>query len=162
MPPADAIVLLGCTVSRCGLPSAALERRIDLAVRAFDAGLAPLVVASGGRRWGEHVEAAVMKRELLARGVPAASIVMELFSLSTIENCWFTRELLGPERSRVLVATCAWHMRRALLDFRRVGITATAPPDGWLTTPSPTLARRVRENVNMFLDWCMMPRVHHG
>lgn len=161
MTKADAIVVLGCKVGSDGIASQALLRRIDLAARAFSAEMAPRIIASGGRRWGEHIEAVVIKRELVARGVPPAIIDLELCSLSTAENCWFTAELLG-RRRRVLLATCAWHMSRAARNFRRVGIDASAPPAAWLTTPPPTIGRRVRERVNTFLDWCMMPRASHA
>ncbi len=155
---ADAIVVLGCKVSGAGEPCAALLRRIDLAVRAFDAEMAPRIIASGGRRWGEHIESLVIQQALLARGVPADCIDVELFSLSTAENCWFTAEILGTSAKRVVLATCTWHMRRAAYGFRRLGIVAVCPPEAWLTTPPPTVARRVRERVNMFVDWYMMPR----
>jgi uncharacterized SAM-binding protein YcdF (DUF218 family) len=137
-------------------------RRIDLAVRAFGEELAPHIIASGGRRWGDHVEAVVIKRELVARGVPSECVALELCSLTTAENCWFTAELLGPARRRVLLATCAWHMPRATRNFRRLGIDASTPPSAWLTTPPPTLSRRVRERVNIVVDWCMMPRARHA
>lgn len=103
-----------------------------------------------------------MKRELERRGVSENAIQMELCSLSTAENCWFTAELLGPNRSNVVVATCAWHMPRAIRNFRRVGIEATGPPEAWLMSPPPSTGRLVREYVNTFLDWCMMPRARHA
>jgi uncharacterized SAM-binding protein YcdF (DUF218 family) len=137
-------------------------RRIDLAVRAFGEELAPSIIASGGRRWGNHVEAVVIKRELVARGVPSEAVAMELCSLSTAENCLFTAELLGPTSHRVILATCAWHMRRASRNFGLLGINASAPPSAWFTTPPPTLTRRIRERVNTVVDWCMMPRARHA
>ena len=158
---ADAIVTLGCKVV-AGEPSAALTRRIDLAARAFRAECAPRIIVTGGRRWGDHVEAVVMKRELIARGVPASAIVMELLSLSTLENCLFTAEIMGAQAQRVMLATCSWHMARAARNFRRLGFHVAFPPDAWLVTPPPTKRRWLRERVNTVVDWCMMPRASHG
>lgn len=158
----DAIVVLGCTVRQNGTPSDALGRRLDLAARAHREGVAPLVVASGGRRWGSHVEAVVMRRELVGRGVPESAVTMELCSLTTSENCWFTAEILRRMgHRRVLLATCSWHLERATVNFRRVAIEAVSPPVAWLTTPPPTWRRRARERVNMIIDWCMMPNERH-
>jgi uncharacterized SAM-binding protein YcdF (DUF218 family) len=155
----DAIVVLGCTVREDGQPSAALARRLALGARAFHEGVAARVVVSGGRRWGSHVEGVVMERELRARQVPREAIVMELCSLSTAENCWFTAQLLPSiAAERVLVATCGWHLPRALRNFALVGIDAVAPPAAWLTSPPPSLGRRLRERMNAWADWCMMPR----
>jgi uncharacterized SAM-binding protein YcdF (DUF218 family) len=155
---ADAIVVLGCAV-RNGVPSPALLARVELGARAFREGVAPLVIASGGRRWGEHVEGVVMERELVALAVPCEAIALELFSLSTVENCWYTARLLRARgMRRVLVATCAWHLPRALVNFARNDIEAVAPPEAWLTSPPASLARRLRERVNAWADWCMMPR----
>jgi uncharacterized SAM-binding protein YcdF (DUF218 family) len=159
MPTADAIVVLGCAIRPGGSASAALGRRIALAARLFHGGAAKRVIASGGRRWGHHVEALVIERRLREQAVPAAAIVLELCSLSTLENGRFTADLL--ERlggRRALLATCAWHMRRAIADFRRCGVEALAPPADWLDGPPASARLRLRENVCGWADSVMMPR----
>ncbi len=159
---ADAIVVLGCTVSQKGDASVALRRRLTLGARAFRQGVSPIIIVSGGRRWGTNIEAVVMRRELVAMGLPASAITMELCSLSTAENCLFTAEILSQRAlSSVLVATCAWHYPRAARNFRRVGIRPVAPPTSWMRTPPASWTRRIRERVNVVSDWCMMPRARH-
>lgn len=155
----DAIVVLGCTVRSSGTPSAALARRIALAHRAFEQRVAPRVIASGGRRWGDHVEGVVIARELARLGVPEAAIVMELCSLSTRENCRYTAELLHTLGDRrALIATCAWHLPRALGNFERLGVAAVPPPLAWLDTPPASLGLRLRERVCAWADSAIMPR----
>jgi uncharacterized SAM-binding protein YcdF (DUF218 family) len=155
----DAIVVLGCAIGSTGAPSAALARRIALAHRAFERRVAPQVIASGGRRWGDHVEAVVIARELAALGVPQAAIVMELCSLSTRENCRYTAALLRTLGARrALVATCAWHLPRAIDNFERLGIVAVSPPPAWLDTPPASLGLRLRERVCAWADSVIMPR----
>jgi len=159
IPTCDAIVVLGCAVRSNGVPSAALARRIDLAHRAYREGVAPRVLPSGGRLWGDHVEAMVIARELAARGVPAAAVVPELCSLSTRENCRFTAALMDRLGvGRAMVCTCAWHLPRALGNFARLGIEAVPPPPSWLDTPPATLAVRLRERVSAWADSVIMPR----
>ena len=156
----DAIVVLGCAIRSTGAPSAALARRIALAHQAFAHRVAPRVIASGGRRWGDHVEAVVIAQQLVALGVPEAAIVMELCSLSTRENCWYTAELLHTLGAhRALIATCAWHLPRALGNFERLGVTAVPPPPAWLDTPPASLGLRLRERVCAWADSVIMPRI---
>jgi uncharacterized SAM-binding protein YcdF (DUF218 family) len=129
------IVVLGCraVVDPSGrLAPGALARRVDAASRLYLdlAGLdrtprdpAMLVVASGGRRWGNVVEADAMAHELRLRGVPEGAIVRERCSLTTRDNARFVAEALARNGSRAaLVVTCSWHMPRALALFTRAGM----------------------------------------
>jgi uncharacterized SAM-binding protein YcdF (DUF218 family) len=149
-----AIVVLGCRVERDGRPSSALGRRIHWASVAFAAGLGDVVIASGGRAWGSHVEGTCIARELEAAGVPSASVYPELCSLTTAENALFSSRIardLGLEA--VLVTTCSWHVRRAVVCFERVGLVARPlgaepPPAGGLVK----LRRTVHEVVSLRLD----------
>jgi uncharacterized SAM-binding protein YcdF (DUF218 family) len=92
-----------------------------------------IVVASGGRRWDEVVEADAMARELVARGVPEGAIARERCSLSTRDNARFTAEALARRGIRAAtVVTCSWHLPRAMVFFREVGLAVdgVAAPDG--------------------------------
>src|SRR4051812_5966410 len=91
---ADALVVLGCKVGPSGRPGPALARRVATAARAFHAGVAPIVVASGGRRWGSPIEARAIRDDLVAAGVPAGAVLEELCSLCTYENALFSAALL--------------------------------------------------------------------
>jgi uncharacterized SAM-binding protein YcdF (DUF218 family) len=156
---ADAIVALGCRVRRDGTPSAALERRIALALRAYHAGVAPRLIASGGSRWHGHVEALVMQRAFVAGGAPETSVVCDLLSLSTSENARYSARLVRMfDGRRVMLATSSWHQARARANFERAGLRVILPPASWLDTPPPTLLTRLRESVCAWADSCMMPR----
>lgn len=133
-------MLLGCRWLGDGAPSPAAGRRIDRAAQAVlaaeDAARRPtLIVASGGRRWGRTVEAVAMAEALVARGVARDRIVLELLSLSTVENARFSAELLRAAGvRRAAIVTCDWHVQRALRSFEAFGIEAIAWP-----APSPTV-----------------------
>lgn len=129
MSAADAIVVLGCRILTSGRPSAPAQRRAAAAAEAYHAGVAPLVIASGGRRWGAQIEASVLRAELLRLGVPRGAVVEELWSLSTFENAIFSAALLrrlGAQRAAVV--TCPWHMPRAARNFTDAGIEVMALP----------------------------------
>lgn len=151
----DAIVVLGCRVLASGRPSAALSRRILTGARAYRAGLAPRVIASGGRRWGVKPEACTIAEALTRAGVPDEAIVVELRSLSTRENARYVAAALGGATRllRIGVATCPWHLPRALANFRALGVDAVALP----TEPAPLgalggLYRTVHEGVCAWSD----------
>lgn len=154
MSPLDAIVVLGCRVHAGGSPRGALARRIERAAAAYHEGHAPRVLASGGRVWGDAVEADVMAQGLEASGVPASRIVRERCSMSTRDNARFVTRLLARAGwGRIAVVTCPWHLERALLLFRREGIEA----DGLGAQPGEagawrTIYWKARERVCMRLD----------
>ncbi|HVY48174.1 MAG TPA: YdcF family protein, partial [Minicystis sp.] len=150
---ADAIVVLGCRVLPSGRLSSVAAARTAAAARAYAGGVARVVVASGGRRWGPYAEADRMKAALVEAGVPAAAVLPELCSLSTFENAVFAGALLrrlGARRAAVV--TSDWHMGRALANFRAVGLDVFAVAS---SGPAPLLdraSRAVRERVTWRLD----------
>jgi uncharacterized SAM-binding protein YcdF (DUF218 family) len=150
----DAIVVLGCRVLPSGRLSAEATARTEAAAAAYLAGKGRVVVASGGRRWGPHAEATRMKAALVEAGVPPEAIVAELCSLSTFENAVFVAALLGRLGvRRAHVVTSDFHLRRALENFRALGVTATGLPS---RVPRRSLARRavlfVHERLSARLD----------
>lgn len=126
---ADAIVVLGCRVLPSGRPTTTAARRAARAAEAYFNGVASHVVTSGGRRWGELIEADVLRRELVRGGVPDAAVTRELWSLTTHENAIFSAEILRRRGARrVAVVTCDWHINRAIANFRAAGIDAWPLP----------------------------------
>ncbi|MDR3545793.1 MAG: YdcF family protein, partial [Candidatus Limnocylindrales bacterium] len=68
--PVDAIVVLGAA-QYDGTPSPVFAARLDHAVHLFAAGVAPVLVVTGGRREGDRTtEAASAPAYPLARGLP--------------------------------------------------------------------------------------------
>ena len=143
-----AIVVLGCRVRLDAaerLSPSALARRVEMGARTYlqrgDA--RTVIVVSGGRRWGDEVEADAMARELTLRGVPAGAIVRERCSLSTRENARFAAELLGRRGARgAVLVTCPWHMARAVALFSRAGVAVEAVAAAGVDAPWPSRAWR--------------------
>src|SRR3972149_6171328 len=74
---ADAIVVLGAAQDN-GPPSQIYEARLDHAVDLYEAGVAPVLVVTGGKAEGDlTTEAAAGRAYALARGVPDGAILAE-------------------------------------------------------------------------------------
>ena len=154
---AAAIVVLGCRIEASGALSSTLERRVASAARAFFANVSDTIVASGGRRWGEFIEAEQVRARLVALGVPREAVLVELLSLTTAENAVYSvdivRRFSREPAPSVAIATSSWHMRRAAWCFARVGATAILvpaidPPAG----PSVRLKRAAHESASLLYD----------
>ena len=131
---AQAIVVLGGGIHRGDGDKAPdtlgpwTMERLDLAVHAYHQ-LNLKVAVSGGRPADAHTaEAALMKTVLETDfGVPVTWV--ENRSRTTWENAVYTKELLrGDGVNTVVLVTNAWHMRRAVWSFERVGLHAIPYP----------------------------------
>ena len=136
LPSADAIVVLSSNVHpanrRRPYPLiGSTADRLWHGARLLDAGLAPVIVVSGGVGWpyagraGRQSMASGMRTMLLALGIPSESILMEGRSRTTRENALYTAELASQHGiERVLLVTSDDHMRRAKAAFQKVGLDA--------------------------------------
>jgi uncharacterized SAM-binding protein YcdF (DUF218 family) len=117
------IVVLGAKVLPDGRPSGAMERRMQVALSLYRAGVAPLLLLSGG---GGHAvpEADVMRGLAVAAGVPESALLIEPLSRNTQENATHTAALLGGRGSTaVVLVTDRYHALRARVLFTLAGLT---------------------------------------
>lgn len=102
--------------------------RLDYAAHAYKQ-LNLKVLVSGGWPPGAHTAEATLMKTVLEGdfGVPVSWV--ENRSHTTWENALYTKELLQPQGiSTVVLVTNAWHMRRAVWSFERVGLHAIPYP----------------------------------
>jgi uncharacterized SAM-binding protein YcdF (DUF218 family) len=113
---ADAIVVLGCR------GPAALLRRLEIGIRLYEAGTAPLLVLSGGGS-GPLPEAEVMRQAAVAHGVSETAMLVDTVSRDTVENAREAARLLSARELRsVLLVSDRVHLPRATLLFRLAGL----------------------------------------
>lgn len=131
---ADAIVVMGAA-EYDGRPSPVFHARLDHAVSLYRAGLAPLLVVTGGKAAGDRTtEAAVARDFAIAQGVPDASILVEDRGRTTLESLRTVGEMLRDRGARdVLFVSDRTHMLRVLRMARDQGLTSFGSP----TTTSP-------------------------
>ncbi len=132
--PADAIVVLGAAQYN-GRPSPVLEARISHAVELYAAGVAPLLIVTGGKAAGDRTtEASVARAWAEDHGVPSSAILAEDRGRTTLESLEAVAELLRARKltSAVFVSDRT-HMLRVLRLATDQGVTAWGSP----TTTSP-------------------------
>jgi uncharacterized SAM-binding protein YcdF (DUF218 family) len=87
------------------------------------------LVFSGGTaalRGSSHTEAPILKAEAVAFGVPPERIIAEDKSRDTYENAVETARLLGPGyRGSIVLVTSAFHMKRSVGVFKKLGLKVT-------------------------------------
>jgi hypothetical protein len=105
---ADVIFVFGSTLPDAVTPT----------VQAFQAGLAPLIVLTGGpnRRNPAHVESDEHARLLQAQGIPPDRLLVEGRSRTSQENVWFAAPLIEHRigEVRTVIAVVKWWQRRQL------------------------------------------------
>ena len=116
--PADAILVL------CSHDERVAERSAEL----YEAGLAPLVIFSGGagaitKRLWQEPEADRFARIAIAAGIPEERVLTENKSTNTGENVRFTRQMLealGLDLQNFLLVQKPYMERRSYATFRKL------------------------------------------
>lgn len=129
--PVDSIVVLGGAIypRKRGDARGRLHRgsdRLREAALLFHAGCAPRVLISAGGSpddSGMGREARAIRELMLEFGLPASALIFEDQSRSTEENARYSALMIGSAetRTRILLVTSAWHLRRAVPLFERQG-----------------------------------------
>lgn len=135
-PHGDVIILLGGGVyaeapdlSGIGAPSADALPRIVTAVRLQKRLNIPVIVSAGRVFEYTSIEAPIVKRFLVDLGVPPNEIILEDKSRDTFENAKYTGDICARAgyKNPILV-TSAYHMKRALMSFRKFDMEVTPFP----------------------------------
>lgn len=126
----DAIVILGGMVEGLSpegqwLLGGSVDRLTE-AFRLYKREVAPLVLITGGNSGvlSEHLwtEADVMEDFLATMGVPLEKIIREDQAQNTYQNALYSWPLLAEAgASKILLVTSAYHMKRSLAIFQKMG-----------------------------------------
>lgn len=125
---ADAIVVLGAAQYN-GHPSPVLKARLDHAYELYHAGLARLIVVTGGIVAGDRVsEATAAQTYLVAAGVPADSVVREAGRTTAASMDSVAEFLRSQKLKSVLLVSDPFHVARLHLEAWRVGLDGYTSP----------------------------------
>ena len=135
----DSIILLGGGIidgvpdfSGFGTPTDSMLGRIVTAVRIQKKSGIPIIVSGGRVYKNVSSEAQIAKRFLVDLGVAAGQILVEENARDTYENAKYTKEIcLRKNYQRPILVTSAFHMKRALLAFQKIGLDVIPYPAGF-------------------------------
>lgn len=121
-----------------GVPSRMLAARLRVAADLALSSPARTLVVTGGAVMGSQSEACVMSDWLRKAGVDEGQVVCEDQACNTRENVLFALELVRQRglAGELRVLTSDFHLRRALDEFKRLGIKATG-----IAAPTPVADR---------------------
>ncbi len=136
--PVDAIVVMGAAQYN-GRPSPVFRARLQHALDLYNAGLAPLIVVTGGKAPDdEFTEGEAAQAWLEERGVPPEVILVENEGRSTWESVQGIPSVFSSTRdARMLAVSDGFHLLRSELMLREVGYSAYSsaapgsPIDPW-------------------------------
>ncbi|MBN1662593.1 MAG: YdcF family protein [Deltaproteobacteria bacterium] len=94
----------------------------------------PIIYSSGQVYPQRHAEAPIAKRILVDIGIPHSKIIVEAQSRDTIENARYSKQLCRQFGFKTpIVVTSAYHMKRSILSFQKVGMDVIPYPANFRT-----------------------------
>jgi uncharacterized SAM-binding protein YcdF (DUF218 family) len=119
----DLAVVLGTKVEGDGQPSLALKARLDEALILYRRGLSPLVMVSGAHGREGFDEGTVMKRYLVAHGVPEAAVIADNEGVNTWATARNAKALMQARGLHsATVVSQYYHVPRTRLAFAKRGV----------------------------------------
>lgn len=126
--PADAIVVFAGGVGESGRAGGGQQERLKQAIDLYRAGYAPVMVLSSGFVYS-YREAEQMRALAIDQGIPQSQIIVEDHAANTYQNVTFVEKILREHKwKRLLLVSSPYHMRRALLVWRKVAPDVTVIP----------------------------------
>ena len=127
VPPAPVAIVLGAQVYADHEPSPFLAARLDIAKRLLDEGKVKAILVSGDHGRWNYDEPGSMQVYLVARGVPAAQVVLDYAGFDTYDSCARAKRVFGVRKA--IVVTQSYHIDRAVTLCRSQGIDASGVGD---------------------------------
>jgi uncharacterized SAM-binding protein YcdF (DUF218 family) len=117
---ADAAVVFAGGVGESGQAGGGYQERVKQAVDLFRAGQVPALLFSSGYVFAFR-EADVMRALAVDSGVPPSAISLEEAAANTYQNVTNTAQIARSRRwHRILLVSSPYHMKRALLTWRKM------------------------------------------
>ncbi|WP_288313525.1 YdcF family protein [uncultured Selenomonas sp.] len=160
-PAGDVIIMLGGgampdspDVDGVGALCASPANRLLTAVR-LQRKLGVPILLSGGQVYEDTgAEAKIARRMLIDLGVPEEQILVETRSVNTTQNARYSAEILRAQGlTQPILVTSAFHMKRAVLNFKKQGIDVVPYPADYQVTHHPVFHyTKLRPQTEALLD----------
>ena len=148
----DCILVLGCKVGADGTLSHMLEDRLRQGVALYELGAAPKLLMSGDHGTAEYDEVDALKRYAVDAGIASQDVFMDHAGFSTYESVYRAKEVF--QVRRVIIVTQEYHLYRALMVAREMGLEAYGVAVNYRTYVGQT-ARDIREILARVKDFGM-------
>ena len=157
---ADAIVVLGAA-QYDGEPSPVLAGRLDHAAELYEAGVAPLVVVTGGRQTGDRFTEAEAGAHYLERlGVPGGAIERETTGESSWESLASAARFLREDGlDHVVLVSDPYHAMRIEGIAEELGLDATVSPADTPSTVGDLLRETVAVSIGRIIGYDRLVRL---
>ncbi|MCI6751896.1 MAG: YdcF family protein [Selenomonas bovis] len=160
-PAGDVIIMLGGgampdspDVDGVGALCSSPANRLLTAVR-LQRKLGVPILLSGGQVYEDTgAEAKIARRILIDLGVPESKILVETRSINTTQNARYSAEILRAQGlTQPILVTSAFHMKRAVLNFKKQGIDVVPYPADYQVTHHPVFHyTKLRPQTEALLD----------
>lgn len=135
------VLILGAGIYPDQTPSNILAKRLNEALSIYRRLPNLPLIASGDHMEDNYNEVRVMKNYLVQQGVPSQQVYLDHAGYSTYESLYRLKHVLHQQKA--VIVTQGYHLPRALMIARSLGIDAVGVPAG--ETSSTRLKREVRE-----------------
>lgn len=143
----DVIVMLGAgatgdtaDIDGRGQLSGHAANRLLTTARMYKKTHLPIIVSGGSVFEDSGNEAEISKRQLMTLGIPENKIIIENKSLNTEQNAYFTKKIMNEKNfEHPILVTSAFHMKRSILNFSRIGIDVIPYPTDFKTNQTITI-----------------------
>ncbi len=128
----DTLIVLGTPCRLDGVPSPEQRERVLESVREYQRGVAPYLIMTGGPAHNRFVEAHCMKLFAVSQGVPADAILEEAQAQNTIQNIYFSNQLMTAHNwHSAEVISSPSHLPRASLILQHYSFAWRTHPANW-------------------------------
>jgi len=121
-PQCPVAIVLGAGVTSDGTPSAALADRLETGVALYRSGAVDKLLLSGDHGQHTYDEVNVMRRYVLAAGLPKRDVFLDHAGFRTFDTMYRARDVFQVRRA--LVVTQQFHLARSVYIARTLGIEA--------------------------------------
>ena len=133
----DTIIVLGTPSHLDGTPSPEQRERVLEGVREYKAGVAPIIIITGGAAHNQFIEANTMAQFAESQGVPASDILEEPRAHDTIQNIYYSAQIMHRHNwSSAEVVSSPHHLGRTELILNTFNLTQPALSIDWRTHPA--------------------------
>ncbi|WP_265447605.1 YdcF family protein [Acetivibrio straminisolvens] len=140
-PNGDVIIMLGGgayadtpNVNGKGHLSSIASNRLLTCIQLYHKLDVPIIISGGQIPGHTNSEAEIAKNILLGLGIPEEKIIVENRSLNTTQNAIYTKELIEKHGfNEPILVTSAFHMERAVRQFRKNEVNVTPYPTDFQT-----------------------------